>query len=213
MNPKRVGRGSTPVTAELESAFLTYFEEIERCKKAQCYWSLLHLLVALPDVCSALETENGTADGSGGLYRKWCKNYLDRDKPDKSFTPSDRYALRNVLLHQGRTTTDQGQYRSYSFVQPTPAGEIVHKLIDDFGPDGKNLTLDVSKIADETVVAMGVWFTTLQKVEMQVALENVRRNIRWLARQGQKHVPIPGSIITVSFPTTSSTGGFEKPAR
>src|SRR6266508_2157706 len=34
-------------TAELETAFFAYFHEVDKCEKAGCYCSLLHLLVAM----------------------------------------------------------------------------------------------------------------------------------------------------------------------
>src|SRR5262249_48212310 len=42
------------VTPELERAFALYFDEIARCRASGLYLALLHLLVALPDVCAAL---------------------------------------------------------------------------------------------------------------------------------------------------------------
>jgi hypothetical protein len=49
----------TPTPEELEKAFAVYFDEIERCRRAGAYWALLHVVVALPDICAALESENG----------------------------------------------------------------------------------------------------------------------------------------------------------
>ena len=189
------------MTTQLEEAFATYFEEIERCKVAQCYWSLLHLLVILPDICAALESDNGEAKRD--RYLNWCKRHFGRDK---TFTPEDRYAVRCALLHQGRTVTDKGQYGSYSFVQPTATGGILHRLVHDFGPEHKpNFTLDVSSMALETVQAIRSWFADLQAVENARRLHNVKRHVRWLARKGEKIIP---GISGTTVQTTSSTGGF-----
>jgi len=186
------------MTVDLEKEFATYFEELERCKKGHCYWALLHLLVILPDICAALETDDGEA-GNGGPYRKWCKRHFDRNR---KFTPEDRYAVRCMLLHQGRTVTGKGQYESYSFV---PTGDNLHLRTQDFGPgQGINVTLVVSRMAEETVQAIRSWFAALQKAENVRHLENVKKHIRWLVQEGKKIVP--GTIVTV--PTTSSTGGF-----
>ena len=189
------------MTTQLEEAFATYFEEIERCKAAQCYWSLLHLLVILPDICAALESDDG--ETNDGRYRHWCKRYFG---PDKDLTPEDRYAVRCGLLHQGRTVTDRGRYGSYSFVQPTPTGCIFHRIVHDFGPEHKpNFTLDVSRMAVETVQAIRSWFADLQTAQNAPRLQNVKQHVRWLAREGEKIMPgISGIIVQ----TTSSTGGF-----
>ncbi len=183
--------------ADLERAFATYFEEIERCRKGHCYWALLHLLVILPDICAALESNIGKA--TGARYIDWCNRYFSRDK---RFTPEERYYVRCMLLHQGRTVTGKGQYGSYSFVQ---TGDTLHLRTQDFGPgQGINVTLVVSRMAEETVQAIRSWFAALQKAENVRHLENVKKHIRWLVQEGKKIVP--GTIVTV--PTTSSTWGF-----
>src|SRR5262245_24113040 len=109
-------RGSSSVTiAELEQAFKTYFDEMERCERAKCYWALLHIVVALPDICAALESKTGDA-GKGGPYRAWCnQNFSGR-----YLSGENRYDIRCALLHQGRTIPSEGcgRYTSYSFIQP-----------------------------------------------------------------------------------------------
>src|ERR1700730_8909927 len=136
-----------PLTmADLESAFATYFDEMDRCQRYKCYWALLHMVVALPDICSALQSANGDA-GSGGPYRAWCKeNFVG-----KFLSPDDRYGIRCALLHQGRTTPAGGSYHSYSFVQPDPSGGEAHNWVT---PEERNMTLDVGAMARDTRTAM-----------------------------------------------------------
>lgn len=183
--------------AELTQSFQTYYEEIDRCLNAKCYWSLVHLLVVLPAVCAAMETQSGDAEGNE--YMNWCRRYFDKDP---RFTDKDRYGLRVALLHQGRTTVEErGQYRSYSFVPPT--GHDVHLTVRDFGADGKNLTIDVARLADETKRAMQKWFND----QKDTRRANIGPNLRWLAREGRAEIPgAPGVVWNV--PTTSSTGGM-----
>jgi hypothetical protein len=182
--------------ADLESAFRTYFEEIERCKKHKCYWALLHMIVTLPDICAALQSDSGDA-GNGGPYRAWCKdnfvgNYL---------TPEDRYGIRCALLHQGRTIPTGGRYASYSFVQPSPSGEIAHNLVT---PGERNMTLDVGEMARDTEAAMLTWFKRLQLPGSAQRLANVERHLPGLAREKPKTFT-PPTAISVNT-TFSSTG-------
>lgn len=185
---------------ELERSFSVYFEEIKRCARAKCFWALLHLLVILPDICAALEADDGKADD--GRYRNWCRRYFPGDK---AFTHEDQYAIRCALLHQGRTVTDRGRYGSFSFVQPTKTGDIFHRIVTDFGKGIKpNFTLDVSKMADETIRAMRAWFADLQKPDNAHRLNNVQRYVPLLVRVGQKIIP---GITGIQIYTVSSTGG------
>lgn len=183
---------------DLSQAFTTYFEEIERCIAAKCYWSLIHLLVVLPAVCAALETPSGEAGQNE--YRNWCRRYFARDP---KFTAADRYAMRVALVHQGRTTVDDaGQYRSYSFVPPT--GQNVHLTVRELSPSHKNVTVDVERLASETRRAMEAWFNDQQDT---TRLVNVSQNLPLLARQGQAAIPSATGVIW-TIPTTSSTGGI-----
>ena len=183
---------------DVGQAFTTYFEEIDRCVAAKCYWSLLHLLVVLPAVCAALETPSGEAGQNE--YTNWCRRYFDHDT---RFRASDRYAIRCALIHQGRTTVDDaGQYQSYSFVPPT--GRDVHLTVRELGPGHMNLTVDVGRWATETKRAMQAWFRDQQNASRLV---NVKRNLPLLARQGEAAIPSATGIIW-TVPTTSSTGGI-----
>ena len=86
-----------PTRDELEKAFSVYFDEVGRCRKAGCYWALLHVVVALPDICSAMESENGWATEK--KYIEWCERYC----PGGVLSRDDYRDIRNVVLHQGRT--------------------------------------------------------------------------------------------------------------
>ena len=58
---------------QLKEDFALYFDEIERCKHNKCYWALLHILLALPDVCASLQTDLGNLKGTvGSRYVDWC---------------------------------------------------------------------------------------------------------------------------------------------
>jgi len=46
---------------QLRNDFALYIEEIQRCENAKCYWALLHVLLALPDVCASLETDQASS--------------------------------------------------------------------------------------------------------------------------------------------------------
>lgn len=185
---------------QLERAFRVYFDEINRCSSNKCYWALLHLLVILPDICAALESHDGEADD--GRYRKWCKRYFPSDR---RFKAGDRYEMRCVLLHKGRTLTDRGQYRSFSLLPPD-GNDDLHLRQTDFGPRmGLNLTIVVSKLAEETLGAMHRWFEDV--VSDGQRLENVRRHVPLLVRVGEKVIP-GASGIEFRVTTTSSTGGL-----
>ena len=183
--------------AEIEQAFQTYFDEMERCARAKCYWALLHIVVVLPDICAALQSANGDA-GNGGPYQGWYKenfsgNYL---------SPVDRYKIRCALLHQGRTVVPSGSYASYSFIQPATSGSIAHNWVT---PSERNMTLDVGEMARDTRAAMRTWFTKLQLPANATKLANVQRHLPLLAREKPKVLVGSHGIIGSVIQTVSST--------
>jgi hypothetical protein len=185
----------TNLTAELQNAFALYFAEIDRCLNAKCYWSLVHLLIVLPAICAATETQSGEA----GDYTNWCRRYFPKDP---KFTDQDRYGIRVALVHQGRTTVDhRGQYGSYTFVGPTEPS--VHLTVRNFGADGKNLTIDVGQLASDTKRAIEAWFTDEQNGRRTY----IAPNLPMLARQGIAEMP-GATGIAWTLPAMTSTGGL-----
>jgi len=82
--PEFLGEGEEDeAIADLDSAFSLYFDEISHCRAAGNYLALLHLLVSLPDVCAALQDDNGRT--SNVRYQAWCRYF----GTDPRFTPED----------------------------------------------------------------------------------------------------------------------------
>jgi len=78
--------------------------------------------------------------------------------------------------------------------------------------EGKNIALDVKRLADELVAGLRAWFTRLEHSNSRRRLRNVERNIKTLVRLQPKverpTVAMPdGSVMTFEFRglTTSST--------
>jgi hypothetical protein len=197
---------------QLRAAFAVYYVEMDRCEQAGAYWALLHLALVIPDICAALESGNETKVGE--RYTKWCDENFPQNPDVRSL---DRYQIRNALLHEGSTLPSKSQYGSISFVEPGAADVEVHQNVTT-NDAGKNLTLDVKQLADETRAAMDHWFESLQHDAKGNA--HVASRLNRLARVQTKktHVPIvtaDGSTILtvdgstigifVTHNTTSST--------
>jgi hypothetical protein len=139
---------------DLRYRFRLYAEEVGRCKKSGCYWSLLHLLISVPDVCSALEVEDRADKDKniGERYKSWCWEYL----ATAEFDGLDWWDARNTVLHQGPALPrESGRYHGFIF---SPPGGPGHKLLD---PASHKLRLDVWSLANEVIVALERWFDAL----------------------------------------------------
>ena len=158
----------------------------------------MHILVVLPDVCAALEADDGETPDGG--YKDWCNLYFS-----PGLSAQDRYSIRCVLLHQGRTVMGHRLAKSVSFVWPTDTGSVLHEVIHDFGEGRTNIQVDVIRMTEDTRQAVRRWFADLQKPGNESRLSNVQRHLPWLARKGQKDIP---GTVRITRPTLSSTGGY-----
>lgn len=85
----------------------------------------LMMAMALPDMCAALESNDGLTNGQ--RYRKWYDKNMQGDylripvwTTDEAplLSAEDCYRFRCSLLHQGRTSHDRAAARRLIFVEP-----------------------------------------------------------------------------------------------
>lgn len=178
-------------TKRLRKDFDIYFDEIERCEKAKCWWALLHVLLALPDVCASMETDLSDKNSQvGDRYVTWCETYLPRNA---SISGSDRYQMRNALLHRGSTTAENLKmkhhtgYQYFSYVAPDTFDVSVHETTN---PTRTILNVHVGAMAAETKQALESWFSALQCDPIKMS--HVERNISRLIRIQPKNISVNG---------------------
>src|SRR5438128_1754411 len=136
---------------QLAAAFKTYWDDMEKCRAAKAYWSLLHVTICLPDICAALQWPD--AETTRARYIAWAEQFLH----DPILTGAERYRMRCKVLHQGRARTNQpGRYSGFAFGQPSETGEVDHNRVD-----GSILHLDVGKLADETKAGVERWIAEI----------------------------------------------------
>ncbi len=167
----------TQTPDDLEQAFRVYFAEMERCASAGHYFALLHVIVALPDVCAALEDPGASVMQR---YEAWCGHYHRQEL----LSPVEFYDLRCTLLHQGQAAgRGRGRYKTYSF--PVHPGISMHRVI----PTEANIALDPRQMAVEMSQAIEAWFADLRRPENASRLQAVRANLPLLVREQLKSIP------------------------
>jgi hypothetical protein len=185
-------------TGDFEAAFRVYIDEMERCEKAACYWALLHLVVVIPDICGALETPSGEA--TKAAYVDWCKRMLPPSPPEP-LTPEERYEMRCIVLHQGRTLAAHGRYTYFKFILPQPLGVKLH----GFQQAADQITLDVVQLATEMKKALRDWFDDLQDPAEARRAAATAPNLTKLVTV--KPLPVPGMggfMVNVTHTSTST---------
>jgi hypothetical protein len=178
---------------KLEEVFALYWQDMERCRRAGAFWSLLHVTVCLPDICAAVQSDNG--ETSGGLYAAWCDNYL----PDPILTGVERYRMRCRVLHQGRASLGRaGRYTGFSFGEPGPNGEVDHRRLR-----GRTLVLDVNSLSLEVTSGVKAWITQLETHPTSSESVNAAAHLPSLVRVRRFAMPVqPGGFIVINQRTS-----------
>jgi len=177
---------------QLRKDFALYTDEIDRCEKARCYWALLHILLALPDVCATLEIDpSGVKPEVGDRYVSWCTAYLPNSP---AVSGADRYQMRNALLHSGSTTPQNlgkkhhTAYTHFSYVDPESFDISFH---DTMNQNRSVLNIHVTAMAAETKEALKNWFNVLQGDSNMMS--RVEQNIGRLTRLQPKRILVAQS--------------------
>ncbi len=80
--------------------------EIERGLDAKVYQLSLNLALCIPDICAALESDDGQTNRT--KYKRWYETYVG----DKlRLSASDCYYFRCSFLHQGSTEHERSNFK------------------------------------------------------------------------------------------------------
>jgi len=145
----------------------TLLADIEAALQGGHYYLVIAIVLSLPDVCSALESQDGTT--SGARYKKWYGTWLATVYP--MITADDMYSLRCGVIHQGRFGHDKMQYRRILFTLPNPQKNIFHKnILNDA------LNLDACSFCRDILNSVSQWYAAKQNEP------NVQANLPRLLR-------------------------------
>lgn len=161
-------------------------DQIEQTNESGLYYLALLGVLIVPDICGALESENGEA--SGRKYRKWFrenvspKGYTSEapgvigpeglDTHDY-LSPEDAYYFRCSFLHQGSTQHRDSEYARIAFAEPGYLDDMkkVHLNIED-----EVLQIDVERFCEDVVSSARDWFA--KNRDNRVVAQNLDRFVR-----------------------------------
>ncbi|MGO9831641.1 MAG: hypothetical protein ACLPJH_15995 [Myxococcaceae bacterium] len=114
--------------------------------RARVYLPALFITLTLPDICAAIDSDNGVATKE--RYKAWVDTYLP------GYGGAELWKLRCRLLHQGTAILRNEPVR-YVFIQP--GGASVHgiTIVPNFGP--RVATIDIQKFVADVSQAVRCW--------------------------------------------------------
>ena len=163
----------------LESTFAAYLRELRRVRDNRAYWSALHLLLTVPEICGALQSVEGRS--SHAAYRAWAHHNL----AVSFLSPSDWYHAHCQLLHHGRTPAATGhagaagaRYDRFVYVDPESAPGQHGRIAMRRGH--LEIVLDVAELCDAMHDGLYRWFRSLVQGPSRDASARVQRHLSTL---------------------------------
>jgi hypothetical protein len=128
-----------------------FLDQIEIANNAGLYYVSLFCSLGIPDICGALEAEDG--GGNRSRYISW----FDNNVSGISMTGEDCYYFRCSMLHQGSTQHPSSTYTRIIFIEPTGYSGVAHNnvLMDA-------LNIDVRVFCGEILAAARRWLPAVQ---------------------------------------------------
>jgi len=123
--------------------------EVKEAFRLRLYYLCIMLCLALPDICSALESDDGETDEK--KYRAWVKRWLRQYA--NHLTPQDMYRLRCGVLHQGRMGHRGFHYKRVAF----SVNFLVHNTFLPSREKPEVLTLFINLFCRDVVTAVEEW--------------------------------------------------------
>jgi hypothetical protein len=136
-------------------------EQIEKGLNANLYYLSLFVALCIPDICGALESQNGKANSD--KYIKWIKDYLIQARPDKygdQLSAEHIYYFRCAILHQGRTKHDPGiNCKRILFIEPGIKTGIdsIHCCVVGEKSQDKSLLINLHQFCTDIIKGAKIW--------------------------------------------------------
>jgi len=135
--------------------------QIEAASERRLYYVALLSALAVPDICGALESENGRAAPT--KFTAWFDQWV---APKYAFhggttlTGHVCYAYRCAVLHQGRSTHPNLPYSRVLFLEPGGHGMVMHNNVFN-----NALNLDVQIFCADIVAGCRAWLAAVEGSE------------------------------------------------
>lgn len=131
-------------------------DQIDAAVRGRLYYVALFAALALPDICGALESEDGLANKA--RYVDWFNRYVApryTGSRGTTLTGEDAYYFRCSMLHQGRTQHASSGYSRILFVEPS--SNVFHNnVLNDA------LNIDIRIFVADIINGVNAWLPTVQ---------------------------------------------------
>lgn len=127
-------------------------EQMLECSRAQRFHIALVAALALPDICSALESSDGQA--TGVKYKAWVDKWLSPkygDATGTSLSGETCYYYRCAVLHQNRSLHPKLRFDRVAFLEPNVSITMHDCVINNV------LVVDIPTFCQDMADAVSEW--------------------------------------------------------
>ncbi|MDN5912858.1 MAG: hypothetical protein L0H71_09310 [Yaniella sp.] len=142
-----------------------FIKEIRAAVDGGAWILALAGMLALPDICAAIESPNGKT--SGQKYRAWVERWLSKKYP--MVDPADLYKMRCSFLHEGEIRSSSGHPIVFTGTDPN---HLFHNNLVNGA-----INLDLPTFCNDLTAAVGLW--QAEKVNDPTYQDNVKKLIQW----------------------------------
>ena len=129
-----------------------FLQQIEKALDFNLYYIALQSTLTLPDICGALESQNGESTKS--KYFTWFNKYF---KGDVWLTDKDCYFFRCANVHQAKTIHKNSKYSRILFIEPQTVPITMHNCIIEDA-----LCIDVNIFCRDMISSVRDWLNIIK---------------------------------------------------
>ena len=155
---ERVPRVRIPPSPPNHNFLRDFLDQIRKGLENHLYLISLFSALAIPDICGAIESDNGEANRQ--KYESWFNRYVAL-KYDHFLDGKDCYYFRCSLLHQGSSQHIKNTYKRIIFVEPLGESMILHNnILNDA------LNIDVKIFCKDLISGAEKWLIENESTEL-----------------------------------------------
>lgn len=134
-----------------------FLREIEKALDNDLYYLALQFSLTLPDICGALQSEDGNAKGE--RYKDWYDTYA-KESSSLAIDGKDCYYFRCSCLHQGTSVHSKSSYSRIMFIVPNPTLKVHNSVINNA------LCIDVDLFCRNMIDSVRRWLESVKDKEL-----------------------------------------------
>jgi hypothetical protein len=156
-------------------------KELKIALDNKLYITAINTALIIPDICSALQSENGETKGS--KYENWFNKYVS-DKYYNMLNGNDVWKLRCASLHQGTLNKGYKSFEKIIFQIPTNNGFFVHcNMLNNC------LSLDIDTFVNDILNGYKSWILDMENNENYKS--NINSSFKYHSKGLSPYINIP----------------------